>query len=133
MKNPTSPSSIMYKKVHKALGAGNYSLAEARLDSTLTLATQERDTLNMSAAYEGLIEINFLNNKLLKAKGYAKAAIEMLKHTNDSLRLSLMNTRIASITIKSGETEKARRFLDCLLYTSPSPRDKRQPRMPSSA
>ena len=24
-------------------------------------------------------------------------------------------------------------FLDCLLYTSPSPRDKRQSRMPSSA
>ena len=25
------------------------------------------------------------------------------------------------------------RFMDCLLYTSPSPRDKRQSRMPSSA
>jgi Signal transduction histidine kinase len=112
MKTPNSPSSIMFKKVHKALGVGNYSLAEARLDSTLTLATQERDTLNMSAAYEGLIEINFLNNKLLKAKGYAKAAIEMLRHTNDSLRLSLMHTRIGSIKMKSGEFEKARKFLE---------------------
>ena len=26
-----------------------------------------------------------------------------------------------------------RHFIDCLLYTSPSPRDKRQSRMPSSA
>ena len=25
------------------------------------------------------------------------------------------------------------KFIDCLLYTSPSPRDKRQSRMPSSA
>ena len=25
------------------------------------------------------------------------------------------------------------RYIDCLLYTSPSPRDKRQSRMPSSA
>ena len=35
-----------------------------------------------------------------------------------------------------GKTELARslaEFLFCLLYTSPSPRDKRQPRMPSSA
>ena len=30
-------------------------------------------------------------------------------------------------------TEEGRRELDCLLYTSPSPRDKRQSRMPSSA
>ena len=30
-------------------------------------------------------------------------------------------------------TERFGRYLDCLLYTSPSPRDKRQSRMPSSA
>ena len=29
--------------------------------------------------------------------------------------------------------EKIAKFLNCLLYTSPSPRDKRQSRMPSSA
>ena len=29
--------------------------------------------------------------------------------------------------------EKARPYMACLLYTSPSPRDKRQSRMPSSA
>ena len=30
-------------------------------------------------------------------------------------------------------TQRAVKRLDCLLYTSPSPRDKRQSRMPSSA
>ena len=34
---------------------------------------------------------------------------------------------------ESLDYEKAARYRDCLLYTSPSPRDKRQSRMPSSA
>ena len=33
----------------------------------------------------------------------------------------------------SGPAPKAAKKKDCLLYTSPSPRDKRQSRMPSSA
>ena len=36
-------------------------------------------------------------------------------------------------SIKSGVTDKYKMFIVCLLYTSPSPRDKRQSRMPSSA
>ena len=34
---------------------------------------------------------------------------------------------------RRGEYDDARRLFGCLLYTSPSPRDKRQSRMPSSA
>ena len=34
---------------------------------------------------------------------------------------------------KFGLNEPTGQFKDCLLYTSPSPRDKRQSRMPSSA
>ena len=39
-------------------------------------------------------------------------------------------------TIKNGKTHRysvSKGILGCLLYTSPSPRDKRQSRMPSSA
>ena len=36
-------------------------------------------------------------------------------------------------TLKPGATFSNGKFIDCLLYTSPSPRDKRQSRMPSSA
>ena len=39
---------------------------------------------------------------------------------------------ISDIDIKSLKKQKLR-LKDCLLYTSPSPRDKRQSRMPSSA
>ena len=35
--------------------------------------------------------------------------------------------------VKNPETINYRTFKPCLLYTSPSPRDKRQSRMPSSA
>ena len=39
-----------------------------------------------------------------------------------------------SLTLEIGETENPRLvFVDCLLYTSPSPRDQRGSRMPSSA
>ena len=37
------------------------------------------------------------------------------------------------VNLLPGIAVKVRRFHDCLLYTSPSPRDKRQSRMPSSA
>ena len=36
-------------------------------------------------------------------------------------------------TIKKGTLAPLAKEIDCLLYTSPSPRDKRQSRMPSSA
>ena len=36
-------------------------------------------------------------------------------------------------TLKVDERRFERKVRDCLLYTSPSPRDKRQSRMPSSA
>ena len=37
------------------------------------------------------------------------------------------------VAIATRDEKKAAKNLDCLLYTSPSPRDKRQSRMPSSA
>ena len=39
----------------------------------------------------------------------------------------------ATFPFKSKSTDKFYTVLGCLLYTSPSPRDKRQSRMPSSA
>ena len=44
-----------------------------------------------------------------------------------------VKARIATSVVISINTEDEAQFLSCLLYTSPSPRDKRQSRMPSSA
>ena len=43
---------------------------------------------------------------------------------------------VENLTVKLNENDNvatALREINCLLYTSPSPRDKRQSRMPSSA
>lgn len=111
IKNLGAPSAKMYKKVHQALGAGQYALAEARLDSTLVLAKLEGDTIIMSIAYEALMEITFLNNNLSKAKSCALAAIDLLKQTDDSMRLSLIYTRVGSINMHTGNSDEARKFL----------------------
>ena len=55
----------------------------------------------------------------------------------DSIRVSIASPeKIRSWSfgeVKKPETINYRTFKPCLLYTSPSPRDKRQSRMPSSA
>ena len=48
----------------------------------------------------------------------------------DSLGLRLPNR---SLIMLQGEVGSGKSLVSCLLYTSPSPRDKRQSRMPSSA
>ena len=111
MKNPHSPSSKMYQKVHQSLGAGKYDLAEAQLDSTLILAKEEGDTFNMGVVNEALMEINFLNNNLLKAKEYGLAAVDLIKNTDDSLRLSVIHSRLGSINIYNGQFNEARHYL----------------------
>ena len=47
-------------------------------------------------------------------------------------RIGLVDTRF-EVLKRDAELAALRRQLACLLYTSPSPRDKRQSRMPSSA
>ena len=46
---------------------------------------------------------------------------------------ALSRNTIAALDDESGTLRKAQTADSCLLYTSPSPRDKRQSRMPSSA
>ena len=81
---------------------------------------------------------------------YARPPKKAMKFTADTLRLvrdhlmggdpvSLKNFRMAAWAVASWHTmgryeELAKvRFENCLLYTSPSPRDQRGSRMPSSA
>ena len=60
-----------------------------------------------------------------------KSDLSKIRDKIDSLDnkiLSLLNDR-AELAIQAGQAKED----TCLLYTSPSPRDKRQSRMPSSA
>ena len=79
------------------------------------------------------------NFKRLAENRYAKfqyaifetieAGIELLGTEVKSIRNGQVNLRDGYCSFRDGEIL----LLNCLLYTSPSPRDKRQSRMPSSA
>ena len=74
-----------------------------------------------------------LNNRVLKnlSQSSSKAAVDLL-----GMRLSTtIKDNFVEILITETEAygRKNTDPMSCLLYTSPSPRDKRQSRMPSSA
>ena len=52
----------------------------------------------------------------------------ILAHTGQNYDYNLNGVFFKDLKLKDPEV-----YMDCLLYTSPSPRDKRQSRMPSSA
>ena len=78
---------------------------------------------------------------------YAFQNYDSTRHVRAAMRekkISHKHAREITVAIKGLTIEKARDYLQsvvehkrcipfCLLYTSPSPRDKRQSRMPSSA
>ena len=64
----------------------------------------------------------------------------MAKFGRGLICLAIENARAEALGLRNMSAENRSRFetaftqsIDCLLYTSPSPRDKRQSRMPSSA
>ena len=65
----------------------------------------------------------------LKAKGHNVTLIEKHEDLGGRARVFKKN----GFTFDGGPTVITAPYLICLLYTSPSPRDKRQSRMPSSA
>ena len=74
-----------------------------------------------------LSDSNFSNGELLKSV-FDGAIIDGTDFTDANLDLSQRKSLCERATGTNSKTG-----VDCLLYTSPSPRDKRQSRMPSSA
>ena len=69
-------------------------------------------------------------------KGHAYLVAIMDWHSRAVLSWEVSNTMDTSFCVralKQTMTSTGRKSKICLLYTSPSPRDKRQSRMPSSA
>ena len=61
--------------------------------------------------------LNSVNDSVICGYGYTNPFLSFLSKQNKNLQISSMQPE----------------FLDCLLYTSPSPRDVEESRMPSSA
>ena len=74
----------------------------------------------------------------IKEKPYGKAILILAKELNKTpgSNINLLEIAAALEGIQEGEIQNPPQVTShgaCLLYTSPSPRDKRQARMPSSA
>ena len=78
--------------------------------------------------FEEIIKYNFNDKSLLtKSLTHTSASTEKVSSME---RLEFLGDRILGLVISE---ELFLKYPGCLLYTSPSPRDKRQSRMPSSA
>ena len=76
------------------------------------------------------LRVHTVEQKIEEKVGDTAWANVAAKHVNESLGMVAEEVRDIGKRIK--ETKKAR-IEDCLLYTSPSPRDRQKSRMPSSA
>ena len=86
----------------------------------------ERLTRDLERARETYEEIK---TELFRARECARAESARRVECEEALEGSRRETRLKSKEAATAETNARA----CLLYTSPSPRDKRQSRMPSSA
>ena len=85
-----------------------------------------------------LVVVNILALVFLHVIVLVFVLVVMLVHVHVHVLVHVLVTQFTLrnkpyITGKANSKEKSKRCTDCLLYTSPSPRDKRQSRMPSSA
>ena len=62
-----------------------------------------------------------------------RAPLLVVKHTEGASEAGYERCPECEHATKGAPRDAVGPFYDCLLYTSPSPRDKRQSRMPSSA
>ena len=71
---------------------------------------------------------------------HKKTRFKELRESKEKIASNILANRLKSLQLNGfiekldpTGTKKSTQYIACLLYTSPSPRDKRQSRMPSSA
>ena len=77
---------------------------------------------------------NMITNIAISNSGNQDESLELSDDVTQFLRLNLTNKQVANKFFEILSSNEIPTLIkDCLLYTSPSPRDKRLSRMPSSA
>ena len=102
---------------------GGAVLCQTNPNARVKVARSEKDFYFENANEEGLIIIGFDRNEksnFVEVEG-ERVSFDLKPRKYDTSRIDGLPPSQVST------------FTDCLLYTSPSPRDKRQSRMPSSA
>ena len=96
-------------------------------------ATEKMNDANPIAATFGVQpQIDTLRS-MAEPKVQGPGGVKVLSSLGMSGTRAFERQEVASVLIFAWGTQLLPVFLTCLLYTSPSPRDKRQSRMPSSA
>ena len=90
------------------------------------------DPIN-AVAYGNLGIVYRTRGELDKAEEFYHKALEINEALGHKEGMARQYGNLGVVYKTRGELDKAEEFYHCLLYTSPSPRDKRQSRMPSSA
>ena len=98
--------------------------ANSRLEADLT------STRNKKADLEG--DVSLMKGRVREMEGEVKDYKSKLSNKNNVAAASLTGGNNAEMDKLKAQLAEANNRA-CLLYTSPSPRDKRQSRMPSSA
>ena len=110
----------------------NLSLSDILVSSTLKLKVLEKENLGCRDENSNKLSPNkksgLRKSQVIKNKNISKKDVETL-----SVRSALKVHNNKQIEDNSIFENRVRHAVGCLLYTSPSPRDKRQSRMPSSA
>ena len=125
-----------YKKVKASAKVWPSAYASGRL-----VQCRKKGAANYGNKSEGISFQDFQEKALSCWKGYKKVGTKMKggKVVNNCVKEQEVTNEGAAWTKKPGKNsegglnEKGRKSYDCLLYTSPSPRDLSTSRMPSSA
>ena len=98
----------------------------------LILTRHGQSVWNAENRFTGWVDVDLSE----KGKEEAKKSGELISELNIKIDISYtsyLKRAIETLTIILKTLNLPVKFNTCLLYTSPSPRDKRQSRMPSSA
>ena len=131
---------LIIPMVQEYASTSEYELAKESLAQELTIDSEaliktlksEAEQCEKSQPELAIVYLDRIlqENKAL-AEIYLKKSI-IYQRMGDS-KLALKNYNVAVVIDESLEDENFENQIDCLLYTSPSPRDQRGSRMPSSA
>ena len=120
---------------HKALSYGHACNLERQLEAEVAELMQKAESVDNADIPDGMdipTELS-IRQERVKAIREAKDEIERRAAERHAEEQKVYETKVAERAKKEQDTGKKARGKSCLLYTSPSPRDRTRSRMPSSA
>ena len=81
-----------------------------------------------------LVEAGIIGMTVSEVRGFGRQKGQVERYRGSEFTVEFLQKLKIEVVVEDDRVEEVvKSIADCLLYTSPSPRDKRQSRMPSSA